>query len=447
MHRFLDSTGRPRRGCLFVILLCAAALVLLSLLALKRSGQPGRAAATLSSLRSSASSCAPNSAGTAGGACSTPLNPNSMYDDDAATCPANAGPAGNLAALESAAYRMITASTQRAFQHERQWCFGGWKGHATGKPYRRGRRYAFDAWVKFVVSFLDSYELLQMTPCPGRTLPLRALLMSALEDASATAAAAAAAAAAASSASSASASASSASSASSSAPLSPDPPPLAWWEGPWITAVTNAFSCGFDKAEDLHRVLLHGVPTATAAGNTNSNTNNNNNNNNNREYGYRNGLPSDIARGGGRGGSFAEDRVLQQAWRLTKGYMAGAQKQREKPLRQHDFDISLYVPFLVGNHLDPMYARYMDGGALRTGFPTYSGPAAWKVLHTLAARVAEVQEQCGDVGGAAVGGGAGGSGSGSGSGSSGSGGGGSSGGGECIECCGLHFSKDRRGIV
>ena len=312
-----------------------------------------------------------------------------MYDG-AATCPANVGPAG-MAALESAAYRMITASSQRAFQQERQWCFGGWKGHATGKPYRRGRRYAFDAWVKFVVSFLDSYELMQMTPCPGRTRPLRALLMSALEDA-------------------ASASSSASSSSPSASPLSPAPPPLAWWEGPWITAVTNAFSCGFTEAEDLHRVLLHGATTASAAGNTN------NNNNNNREYGYRNGLPSDIARGGGRGGSFAEDRVLQQAWRLTKGYMAGAQKQREKPLRQHDFDISLYVPFLVGNHLDPMYARYMGGGALRTGFPTYSGPAAWKVLHTLAARVAEVHEQCGDVRGAAVGGGAGGSGSGGGGG-------------------------------
>jgi hypothetical protein len=65
---------------------------------------------------------------------------------------------------------------------------------------------------------------------------------------------------------------------------------------------------------------------------------------------------------------------------------------------KHDFDVSLYVPFLVGRHLDPKYALYRKEGHLRTGFPTYSGPAAWKLFHTVAARIAEVQERCGDIG-------------------------------------------------
>ena len=271
-----------------------------------------------------------------------------MVDMD--TCPAaarneaaSATPAGaaeQLEALESAAFRVMSAASQRPFQVERKWCFSSWKSKA-GKPHAKGRQYLFRSWAAYVVGFLDLWEGLQVAPaCPGRTRKLRELLEAA--------------------------------NAGGGGGGSGATPPLSWWEGPWITALADTFSCGFDDAVDARP-----PPPGT--------------------------LPADVA-----ASNFAGSRTLQQVWRLSKSYLRGPQKMREKPLRQHDFDLTLYVPFMTGGGgIDAKYSRYMRDGKLRCGWPTYAGPAAWFLLHTFAARIGQVSEACGGGGGGGGGGGRG----------------------------------------
>lgn len=56
--------------------------------------------------------------------------------------------------------------------------------------------------------------------------------------------------------------------------------------------------------------------------------------------------------------------------------------------------MSLYVPFLPPDAV-PLARVYLTKlSAMRTGFPTYQGPAIWYLWHTLAARVASLERTC-----------------------------------------------------
>ena len=72
-----------------------------------------------------------------------------------------------------------------------------------------------------------------------------------------------------------------------------------------------------------------------------------------------------------------------------KGYLRSPQKQRERVDRQQDFDVSLYVPFMPV----PLSRTHLN--QMRTGFPTYMGPSVWFLWHTIAARYAGLEQQCG----------------------------------------------------
>jgi hypothetical protein len=131
------------------------------------------------------------------------------------------------------------------------------------------------------------------------------------------------------------------------------PPSLEWWEDEFLPAATNAFSCGFTDADK----------TTNAPDR----------------------LPNDI-----RQAFVVDDNlVVQQAWRLTKSYLRSPQHQRGPPRAQQDFDMSLYVPFLP-----PTEVPLARLDAVRSGFPTYQGPATWYLWHTIAARYAQVQDKC-----------------------------------------------------
>lgn len=136
--------------------------------------------------------------------------------------------------------------------------------------------------------------------------------------------------------------------------VQPTPPPIAWWEDTFLPTLANAFSCGFSEEYDTTE--------------------------------DPNLLSSDIRE------KFLEgDKTIQQVWRLMKGYLRSPQKQRETLNRQSDFDVSLYIPFLKV----PMAVKYRDGGVMRGGFPAYQGPSIWFIWHTIAARTAELERECG----------------------------------------------------
>jgi len=85
-----------------------------------------------------------------------------------------------------------------------------------------------------------------------------------------------------------------------------------------------------------------------------------------------NTLPSDIRE------DFNDNLVIQQVWRLTKGYLRSGQKQRERR-EQQDFDVSLYVPFLPVDKTRVYLGEAPRpdgtyGSNLRVGLPTYQGP-------------------------------------------------------------------------
>ena len=128
-------------------------------------------------------------------------------------------------------------------------------------------------------------------------------------------------------------------------------PSLEWWEDNFLPTLASAFSCGFTE-EDKHE-----DPSI---------------------------LPNDIRE------AFPENEVLQQVWRLMKGYLRSPQKQRERVDRQQDFDVSIYVPFMPVPLSRTYLLRHM-----RTGVPTYMGPSVWYLWHTIAARYADLEQQCG----------------------------------------------------
>jgi hypothetical protein len=80
-------------------------------------------------------------------------------------------------------------------------------------------------------------------------------------------------------------------------------------------------------------------------------------------------------------------------WRLLKGYLTSAQKQRERARRQHDFDLSLYVPFMK-KLKDVEYAPdWVAENEMRVGYPTYNGPAIWHTWHVMAQRFNDIQSK------------------------------------------------------
>jgi hypothetical protein len=71
-----------------------------------------------------------------------------------------------------------------------------------------------------------------------------------------------------------------------------------------------------------------------------------------------------------------------QARRLTRGYLNGIQKQRERELEAHHRrtgGLSRYVPFL------DVYlgTNFVERGEMRVSFPYYLGYTTWRLLHTV----------------------------------------------------------------
>lgn len=77
----------------------------------------------------------------------------------------------------------------------------------------------------------------------------------------------------------------------------------------------------------------------------------------------------------------AQQLAIQQAWRLTRHYLNGVQKRRERAeLGRESGHLSEYVAFL-----DVWLGRDDVARAqMRVSFPYYIGPAAWRFLHTSA---------------------------------------------------------------
>ena len=76
---------------------------------------------------------------------------------------------------------------------------------------------------------------------------------------------------------------------------------------------------------------------------------------------------------------------LRQAWRLTRHYMNGVQKRRERAeFGRGDGDISEYVAF-VDIHIGRSDIAHSE---MRLSFPYYIGPATWGFLHTTAEIIA-----------------------------------------------------------
>ncbi len=73
--------------------------------------------------------------------------------------------------------------------------------------------------------------------------------------------------------------------------------------------------------------------------------------------------------------------MLQQAWHLTRHYVNGVQKRRERPECGRESGVlSQYVAFI------DVYVGRTDvkNAQMRVSFPYYLGPAVWRFLHTTA---------------------------------------------------------------
>ncbi len=72
---------------------------------------------------------------------------------------------------------------------------------------------------------------------------------------------------------------------------------------------------------------------------------------------------------------------VRQAWRLTRHYLNGVEKRRERlELGRESGDLSQYVAFL-----DVYLGRsHVRDARMRVSFPYYLGPAVWRFLHTAA---------------------------------------------------------------
>ena len=92
-------------------------------------------------------------------------------------------------------------------------------------------------------------------------------------------------------------------------------------------------------------------------------------------------------------GPLTVKKELKRAWELTRHYLNGVQKRREREEfgRESGF-LCQYVPFLdlhVGRH-------DVEASEMRVSFPYYIGPATWRFMHTsaelIAAQPAEQQQ-------------------------------------------------------
>jgi hypothetical protein len=81
----------------------------------------------------------------------------------------------------------------------------------------------------------------------------------------------------------------------------------------------------------------------------------------------------------------AVKQELKQAWRLTRHYLNGVQKRREREeFGRGDGYLSEYVAF-IDVYLD---RRDIADAEMRVSFPYYLGPATWRFLHTSAEIIA-----------------------------------------------------------
>jgi len=281
--------------------------------------------------------------------CAVPplFSPNYMYDNlEVGTCEDLDLDVWNI---EAAAFRMFTTQSVRIYRNQTM-CFpfasptltpnktDPVSTEITGVPYK------YWNWVVSVISILDIIQQMQLLPerCMSLHEPLRELLLPGRDE--------------------------------SLLPdleyaigMEPDTPPTqtyaySWWQNEFLPKTLDAFSCGFNEKTD----------TVVVDPRT---------------------LPGDIH------DYFSKDRTIQQAWRLVKGYIRSPQKQRERGFRGQDYDLSLYVPFLdvpkayINAGIEPRPDGSIRGG-LRTGFPTYQGPAIWFLFHTFAARFYEIDQTC-----------------------------------------------------
>ncbi len=76
-----------------------------------------------------------------------------------------------------------------------------------------------------------------------------------------------------------------------------------------------------------------------------------------------------------------EKLMLKQAWRLTRHYLNGVQKRRERlEFGRESGYLSQYVAFI-----DVCVGRNdIEAAQMRLSFPYYIGPAVWRFFHTLA---------------------------------------------------------------
>ena len=79
-------------------------------------------------------------------------------------------------------------------------------------------------------------------------------------------------------------------------------------------------------------------------------------------------------------------KELRRAWQLTRHYLNGVQKRREREeFGREDGFLCQYVAFLdlhVGRH-------DVEASQMRVSFPYYIGPATWRFMHTSAELIAE----------------------------------------------------------
>lgn len=85
-----------------------------------------------------------------------------------------------------------------------------------------------------------------------------------------------------------------------------------------------------------------------------------------------------------------EKLEIQQAWRLTRFYLNGVQKRRERAeFGRESGELSFYVAFL-----DVYLGRnHVKNADMRLSFPYYIGPAVWRFFHTTAEIVATKSEE------------------------------------------------------
>jgi len=251
--------------------------------------------------------------------------------------------------IEAAAFRMITTQSFRIYRNT-TFCYPFKPNSFTPHPEEprsddiTGIPYKYWNWVVSVISVLDIIKQMQLLPerCMSLQDPLRELLLpgrneSLLRDIDYAIG------------------------------MEPDTPPphtynYTWWQTKFLPKTLDAFSCGFNEETDTVVADIRTIPSDV------------------RDY-------------------FSKERTIQQAWRLVKGYIRSPQKQRERNFRAQDYDLTLYVPFLdvpkayVNEGLHPRLDG-TQGGTIRTGFPTYQGPAIWFLFHTIAARLYEIDQTC-----------------------------------------------------